>query len=128
MRYTVVKIDYASSYDGWRYNSESDSSDFVEDLFKKESYYPWVRGKDFAFFEDTSIHTDDEGNSFRMDVIVFYETHPFFNCMVLAEDFLVEDEFGGRRFEPMSVVEKFIKKEIRNARRRENRKLKKGAK
>jgi hypothetical protein len=111
MRYSILQIQTGESNPVYRYTDPKASSDFVEDDgFLEDIYYGWRKGDRFQWFEDTSYSGEEADYT-----IVFFEDHPFFNCVLLLPpkyyNYNVEDAY-----EPCEVVESWFLKEIRRLR------------
>ena len=124
MRFTCVEISLGEDSTFYRYTdvlkSNRCSIKSEEDL--SDEYYGWHMEKGFQWFHEY------DGTA-SMYTIAFYESHPFFNCLLLVDLNEKDNSLFGNFFESderaclpfTKVVEPWIKKVNTNYRRRQKK-------
>jgi hypothetical protein len=93
MRYTVIKIRPYEDDLYYRYDTVSIDKDDLED---EDGYFSWNRREGYQWFDDHS----DIGQGEMDYIILFFESHPFFNFNKLEPE-----EAWSRRSNPVKISE-----------------------
>lgn len=114
MRFTCVKFDIEEEDIYYRFTDLVESGSAIQtEADLNDPYFEWIKEKGFQWY----VEVDDEG--YLQYTVVFYEEHPFFNCLLLRYLQLDEEQV----YAPLFIVEKWLIRMHNNYKRRQRRKV-----